>query len=201
MLHSAEQVNYSCVPVVSHIFVTEPSSEVADFVKNDRRIALWDAFQLYHYVRFLASGRILVGGEESPGTIRGQVLDPADESIQKLYWWTSKHHKFTIPPIEHAWKASLVLPADGLPFLSFKQYKENTLIRAVTDGIPFAFVLARIVAELIENHAHPLAQIMSYKRKMPLEAKLLSLLPDLPALREPGYQAAFALLRLHDLLP
>lgn len=189
-----------CIPVTSHILVTEPSQAIADTFCKNNRIALWDSTQLYHYLRYLPSGRLLVGGEESPGVVPGQVLDATDRHIQELYRWAAKHHKIALPKIEHCWKASLILPADGLPLLKLKQFNESMLIAAVTDGIPFALVLGRITAELLVNQEHQLSEIMGRSRPMPLAARMLSLLPALPELRQVVYKLAFGLLKLKDLL-
>jgi len=189
-----------CIPVVSHILVTEPSDKIAEFVKETHRIAMWDSLRLYHYVRYLPSGRVLVGGEESPGVIPPTVLGADDPNIQRLYDWARRHHKVPLPPIEHCWKASLMLPADGLPFLQLRRFNESLLIGAITDGIPFAFVLGRVIAGLIEDLKHPLSEIFSRRRAMPADARLLSLLPSAPAIRKPALNLAFAAMRLGDLI-
>src|SRR5262249_39461684 len=58
-----------CVPVSSHILVTESSHDIANMLKDTNCIALWDSLQLYHYVRYLANGRVLIGGEEVCGAL------------------------------------------------------------------------------------------------------------------------------------
>jgi glycine/D-amino acid oxidase-like deaminating enzyme len=188
-----------CVPVSSHILVTGSSYDIADMLKDTNCIALWDSLQLYHYVRYLPNGRVLIGGAEECGALPNVELTGDDPSIKKMHEWGSELHKLTLPPVEYAWRASLSLPADGLPFLKLRLFNddENFLISAVTDGMPFAFLLGTVVGSLLETGVHPVAQILSHRRPLPSEARLLSLLPS-DGLRSLAHRAAFAAMRLKD---
>ncbi len=188
-----------CVPVSSHILVTESSYDIADMVKNTNCIALWDSLQLYHYVRYLPNGRVLIGGEEECGALPNVELPADDPAIKKMHEWGSELHKVTLPPVEFAWRGSLSLPADGLPFLKLRLFNddENFLISAITDGMPFAFLLGTVVARLVETGEHPVAQVLSHRRPLPSDARLLSLLPS-DGLRSLAHRAAFAAMRLKD---
>ena len=188
------------IPITSRILVTKPTEEIADALPRTARLALWDSLQLYHYLRYLPSGQILVGGAESLGCAPSRQLDKTDPGIQRLYRWAAAHHKFKLPPIEHCWQASLALPADGLPLLRMRQIKENMLAAAVTDGIPFAFVLGRVIAALIDSREHPVARMLSERRRFPLPVRLLSLLPDPSLVRALTCHLAFSALRVKDSL-
>jgi glycine/D-amino acid oxidase-like deaminating enzyme len=188
------------VPVTGHVLVTAPSQDFADFVKSTNRIAAWDSLHLYHYIRYLADGRVLIGGEESPGICRNTALDVSNPSIANLYSWGQKHHAKNLPPVEFAWKASLNIPADGLPAFKLKTKGDNILIGAVTDGIPFAFVLGAVVAQLIETGEHPLSRLLSHRRPAPAPARMLSMLPEGP-IRNLALTAAFSGMNVMDSLP
>jgi gamma-glutamylputrescine oxidase len=185
------------VPVTGHVLVTEPSDQFRDFVKSSGRIAAWDSLHLYHYWRYLPDGRLLVGGEESPGSCRNTAVANDDPAISRLHHWAQAHHSKKLPPVENAWKASLSIPADGMPAFKLKMMGENLLIGAVTDGIPFAFVLGSVIAQLIETGEHPLSRLLSHGRPLPTPAKMLSLLPEGP-IRERALAAAFTGMRLLD---
>ncbi len=186
------------VPVVGHVFVTEPSAHFAELLSKGGPIALWDSLQLYHYVRYLPDGRLLVGGEEIPGTVPGTVLSASDPHIQKLYRWAQEHHSVKLPPIAHCWKATLVLPADGLPLIKVRRLQDNFLISAVTDGLPSGMLLGTTVAQIINSGTVEVAEMLSNKRHLVLTAKLLKALPALKPLRKLAFRLVFAALRLRD---
>jgi glycine/D-amino acid oxidase-like deaminating enzyme len=188
------------VPVTGHVLVTAPSDEFTDFVKNTNRIAAWDSLHLYHYIRYFNDGRILIGGEESPGITKNTALDTGDSAIRRLHAWAQKHHRKTLPPAEFAWRASLSIPADGLPAFKLKTKGDNLLIGAVTDGIPFAFVLGAVIAQLIQTGEHPLSRLLSHRRPAPAPARMLSMLPEGP-IRSAALKAAFAGMNALDALP
>jgi len=188
------------VPVVGHVFVTEPSEYFADLVRNGGPVALWDTLQLYHYVRYLPDGRILVGGEETPGVVPGTVLDASDGHIQKLYQWAQDHHVHKLPAIQHCWKASLVVPADGLPLVKFRRLQNNFLVSAVTDGLPFGMLLGITVARCLRTGSAQPVHMLSNRRRLALAAKLLQALPVGDSIRGLACKAAFAVLRLWDAL-
>lgn len=194
----SQELDRLLVPVVGHVFVTEPSPIIADMVARGGPIALWDSIQLYHYFRYLPDGRMLVGGEEIPGVVPGTVLTPSDPHIQRLYQWAQQHHTFQLPPLAHCWRASLVLPADGLPLIKYRRIGNNALVSAVTDGLPFGLLMGDIVARAIKNGAEDVDQALRNSRRLVLAAKLLKLLPSAKLVRNLAYKVAFAAMRIKD---
>jgi glycine/D-amino acid oxidase-like deaminating enzyme len=186
------------VPVVGHVLVTEPSEYFAELVRNGGPVALWDTLQLYHYVRYLPDGRVLVGGEETPGVVPGTVLDASDAHIQKLYQWAQDHHVHALPPIQHCWKASLVVPADGLPLVKFRRLNNNFLVSAVTDGLPFGMLLGIKVARSLRTGSAEPVHMLSNRRKLVWTAKVLQALPVGEWVRALACKAAFVFLRAWD---
>lgn len=189
------------IPVTAHAIVTEPSEYFAEFVARGGPIALWDSLQLYHYVRYLPDGRVLMGGEETPGVVPGTVLKATDPHIQKLYQWAQQHHTVDLPPIQHCWKASLVVPADGLPMIKVRRINDSFLVSAVTDGLPFGMLLGSIISyTLSTGQEEQLEQLLSYRRRPALSARLLSWLPSAKPVRAFAHMVAFAALKLQDRL-
>jgi len=187
-----------CVPVTSHVLVTERSDEIAKMVKESQRIAMWDTLELYHYVRYLPDGRVLVGGADEPGSTPGQALNPSHPRIQELYAWAKRRHKVKLPEIACAWRASLTVPADGLPLLKVKTVEEGLLASVVTDGIPGAFLLGNIVSRLVREGEHPIAKLIASNRKLPADVSLLALTPSGSPLRDALLKAGFARLAFKD---
>jgi glycine/D-amino acid oxidase-like deaminating enzyme len=194
----SKELSRLVVPVVGHVLVTEPSQHFAALANNSGTIALWDSKQLYHYIRYLPDGRVLVGGEETPGVVPGQVLEASDPHIQKLYQWAREHHTAELPPIQYCWKASLVLPADGLPMVKFDRIGDNVLISAVTDGLPFGMLLGSLVSQSLQDGGNPLPPMLSSDRRLVPAARLLQALPGGQAARNLALRMAFAFLRFWD---
>ena len=188
------------VPAVSHVLVTEPSPELLKLSRETGVINIWDSSELYHYGRILSDGRLLVGGEETPGVVASSALPASDPYIQRLYNWAQEHYIGKLPPISCAWRASLVIPADGLPLLKVHQIGDSLLISAITDGIPFGLLLGKVIARAIQSRGADIDQLLSYTRRRVMKARLLSLLPKTGRVRALSLQAAFTFLRLWDAL-
>jgi glycine/D-amino acid oxidase-like deaminating enzyme len=188
------------VPAVSHVLVTEPSEALLQLSRETGVINIWDSSELYRYGRILADGRLLIGGEETPGVVPSSSLPVDDPYIQRLYSWATKHYNGKLPPISCAWRASLVIPADGLPLLKVHKIHESLLISAITDGIPFGLLLGKVIARAIESKGADVDQLLSYTRRRVMKARLLSLLPKSGRVRNLSLEAAFTFLRIWDAL-
>lgn len=187
------------IPANGHIFVTKP---IESDSLSRQCINFWDSLQLYHYGRYLPDNRILVGGMDAPGFIPNTALAPDDSQIRKLYAWAQEHHAIALPPIEHAWRASLTVPFDGMPVLASRQLaNNNTLIAAVTDGIPSALMLGQAILELIDQQESQLHSLFSHKRRLSLAGQVLSKVPTQSFASKFVHNAAFAALALWDALP
>lgn len=199
-------ISKQLVPVTGYVFVTEPSEEIARLVSETGNIAMWDTLELYHYVRYLPDGRVLVGGEELAGATPFTALAPSDAHIRRLYQWAQSRHAVKLPPIQHCWKASLIIPVDGLPLMKVRKEGENLLVSAVTDGLPAGLMLGRAVADVVfcgggdsdVQKQAKLFELLSRTRKLGLESKMLALLPNWRSLRTLSYRIAFAMLRILD---
>lgn len=189
------------VPVRGDIIVTAPSAEVAGIVRDEGAIAMWDTYQmLYVYMRYLPDGRILAGGADSPGTGEPQIKSAGDENIKRLHAVIASRHNFPIPPVDCAWQASFSLPADGLPILKQNRHGANCLVIASTDGLPSGMLLGEVIADIMAGRKNELLPMLEEQRKRSLDARLLSLVPNLPALRNLSLKLVFMAMRLKDIL-
>lgn len=194
------RLNRLLIPVIGHILVTKPCEAVAQLPAKHGVIAAWDSLNLYHYVRYLSDGRMLIGGEELPGAIAGVPLTADDPHVARLHLWARKHHSFPVPEVESAWRASLIFPGDGMPLVQNRVIGGCPVVTLVTDGLPFAFALAAGIARRLTEGDDWLTVALSEKRRMNLEARLLSLLPQNRTLRAAAHQMAFAFMHLVDRL-
>jgi len=193
-----DELSRLLVPVVNHVFVTEPHPEIKAMA-DEGIINGWDSQMIYHYWRNLPDGRLLVGGADDPGVVKAHAVTSDNAEVQKLYAWAQKHHNFTLPPIQYAWKAGLVIPVDGLPLLKIeKRANGGCLVSAITDGFAFALLLGNVVAGAITSDQHDFDKMLSFSRHRVLEARLLSWLPKKGLLRTWGLKAGFAFFRLQD---
>jgi glycine/D-amino acid oxidase-like deaminating enzyme len=188
------------LPVTGHVLVTEPSVQVQELMSSTNVVALWDSLILYHYVRYLPDGRILIGGEDLPESTRPTVLDTSDKHIQDLYAWAQRIHNFPLPAIQSCWRASMVIPFDGMPVLAQEQIGAGSLLEVVTDGLPGSLLLADTVADILSGRENRIASILSPMRKTNLPAKMFSLFPPDTLIRKLACKMAFAAFRLKDAL-
>lgn len=189
------------VPVRGDIIVTAPSADVARIVRDEGAIAMWDTYQmLYVYMRYLPDGRILAGGADSPGTGEPLLKSAKDENIKRLHAVIARRHNFPIPPVDCAWQASFSLPADGLPLLKRVEHGANNLVIASTDGLPSGMLLGEVIADIMAGRKNDLMPMLEEQRKRSLEARLLSLMPDIPVLRNFALKLVFTGMRLKDIL-
>ncbi len=186
------------VPVIGHVLITEPSQAIAEMSAKHGVIASWDSLHLYHYARYLADGRMLVGGEELPGAIPGVCVPADDAHVRRLHQWAQQHHNFVVPKVQHAWRASLIFPGDGMPLVQQRQIGGCPVVTVVTDGLPFAFALGAGVARKFCEGEDWLTDALSDKRRMTWQARLLSWLPPVRALRTLAHRLAFAAFKVID---
>jgi glycine/D-amino acid oxidase-like deaminating enzyme len=190
------------IGVSGHILVTAPSPAVQQLCHEGGTIALWDTARLYRYVRYLDDGRMLVGGEETPGCAKGTALPASDAAIQRLYRWAQEHHNFPLPPVEVAWRASLAVPAAGLPLLELTEAGGHWLISAVTDGLPSGMVLGETLHQLLDGDRRLGESLLKLfcQRRQDFSERLLSLVPTWKPLRKLVTRLAFAAMKLLDMV-
>lgn len=195
----AASINRQLVPVKGDLIVTEPCAEVAKLAAEGT-IAMWDTYQmLYTYLRYLPDGRILAGGADSPGVSAPRILDAQEDGVKRLHAVIQSRHTFKLPPVEHAWRASFSLPADGLPLVKQLNYGDNKLVVVSTDGLPSGMLLGDVITNLIENRQDSLMEMLKHDRKPSLSARMLSLLPNVPTLRNTALKLVFFGMRLKDI--
>lgn len=192
-----KRINSFLIPVTGHVIVTEPSAHISQMAGRGI-IAAWDSVQLYHYVRYMQDGRMLIGGEEQPGIIPPQKMDAGKQEFRNLMRWAQRHHKFEIPEIQHAWRATLIVPADGLPFVQTRERDGSRIISVVTDGLPFAVTLADCIAGLVQTGSHWLTEPLSPQRRMPLAAQMASLVPRNKWIKSLIHKLTFKAIELYD---
>jgi|GEM_PF-1458892 Glycine/D-amino acid oxidases (deaminating) len=200
--HFDSSIRRRSIPVIGCVMVTEPSEHVRRMIKDNGTIALWDSLRLYHYVHYLPDGRILVGGGEAPGVTPHKALDSNDAAVRELWQWASAHHQFAIPPVQSAWRASLVIPSDGLPLIGIEANGQSSKILAMTDGLPFGLLLARLIAQRLTGKENqetaPLLDILSRRTPIDMVGKMLALLPDVPFVRNLALRIGITAAKIAD---
>lgn len=192
-------INRQLVPVKGDLIVTQPCQEVATLARNGT-IAMWDTYQmLYMYWRYLPDGRILAGGADSPGVSAPRLLDAREDGVKRLHEVIQSRHKFRLPVVEHAWRASFSLPADGLPLVKQVVYGDGRLVIASTDGLPSGMLLGDVITNIVEGNDEKLMEMFKHDRKPSLSARMLSSLPNVPALRNTALKMVFFGMRWMDI--
>lgn len=186
------------LPITGHVLVTQPSVDVLNLMRSTNAVALWDSLILYHYVRYLSDGRMLIGGEDLPYASSPSILSADDKHIQALYKWAQRAHSFLLPPVETAWRASMVIPFDGMPVLAKERYGTGYLLEVVTDGLPGSFLLADTIKDVLSDKETAIASIISPERRINLMAKVFAAVPLWA--RKPICHLAFNAFKLKDSL-
>jgi len=192
-----KRINRFVIPVSGRIVVTQPSPDVARLAASGT-IAAWDSLLMYHYVRYLADGRMIIGGGEASGRVKAGSIALSDKHVQELLTWAQNSHTFPIPAAEAAWQAGLIFPADGLPFVQKKEVQGSRVVSVVTDGLPFATALAPALADVLTTGEHWLTDCLSIDRRLPIIARLAGLVPPVEPLRSLIHKATFKVVELYD---
>lgn len=200
--HFDSSIRRRSIPVIGCVAVTEPSEHVKGMLKASGTIALWDSLRLYHYVHYLPDGRILVGGGEAPGVTPHTALDGNDPAVAELLRWAQAHHQFPIPPLQSAWRASLVIPSDGLPLIRIKTNGQANEILAMTDGLPFGLLLARLIAQRLSGKQTQetalLLEVLSRRKPIDMVGTLLTFVPDVPLVRNLALRIGITAAKIAD---
>ena len=200
--HFDKSIVRRAVPISGQILVTKPSRHVRNLIENTGAVALWDSLKLYHYVRYLSDGRMLIGGGDMPGKYRNTVFDASSKVLREIRRWVEIHHNFPIEETESAWRASLVYPMDGLPLLSFSEIGGARVVQAITDGLPFGLLLGRLIAAHLNNDAkHDDIEMMTTltrERRIHCTEQLVARLPENSKVRNLAVHIGILGLKMHD---
>lgn len=148
LLKAMPHLKYVSVPYVSHMIVTEPVRGIEEKWRGE---LLWDTYEVYHYLRLLEDGRILIGGEDR------WFGEPYHGSLPG----SSRYHRRLLnklreyfPDFEitcsRGWSGYLADPIDGLPFMETR----GRVTAAIVDGLPIGWSVGQAISDrIVRNHS------------------------------------------------
>ncbi len=201
--HFDRRIKRRTIAVTGQIVVTEPSEQVKELIAKTGTIAMWDTLKFYHYVHYLADGRILIGSGDSAGRTRNTDVPHDHKSVKELWNWCQKHHAFALPPVQCAWRASLIYPLDGMPLIAARKVGRTRIIHAVTDGLPFGLLIGKALADDLcgdkSGNSRAVLDVIGERHNPGGAEALLAMLPENATVRNLAVRVGMLGLKLQDL--
>jgi glycine/D-amino acid oxidase-like deaminating enzyme len=157
------------VPFTSYIAVTEPVPPQVTERLGDS--LFWDTYEIYHYLRRLPDGRVLIGGNDSILSTFG--LSTVNQAATRLFRVLRRYFPGADLRLQAAWAGRIALPADGLPVIETRG--DRTLL--ITDGLALGWLLGSLAAERIGGKPAELDALFDADRDMGFAANLLRKAP------------------------
>lgn len=148
-------------PYQSYVLSAELEDDLGDAL-------FWDDHEPYHYIRRAASDDphlYIIGGCDHK---TGQGDE--NEAFANLEQYARK--KFRVREIRHRWSAELFEPDDGVPYIGRLPRADHLYLCTGFSGtgITWGTAAAEVIADLILQRHHPLAEVVSPSRVKPLAA-------------------------------
>jgi glycine/D-amino acid oxidase-like deaminating enzyme len=141
----------------SHILVTKPVSGIRERWNGE---LIWDTYKMYHYLRLLDDGRILIGGEDSLFARREAELKDIEKKNRHLLGKLREFFPGLKIEADFGWTGQLSYPLDGLPIIK----TEGKVTSLITDGIPFGWLVGQMAADRISKGKSELDDLYDYGR-------------------------------------
>jgi glycine/D-amino acid oxidase-like deaminating enzyme len=115
-------------------------------------VMLWDTGRPYHYARWTADHRLLLGGGDRPQVPERQRASLFERQIQAL----RRHFERLMPSlrgidIHYAWEGLFAMTPDGLPYIGpHRRYPRHLFALGYGgNGMTFGFLAARLLADWV----------------------------------------------------
>ena len=130
-------------------------------------VMLWDTARPYHYVRWTADRRLLLGGEDQPvrpGARRATQFAAATESLRDYFYQLFPALRDV--GIDTAWEGLFAMTPDGLPYIGpHRRYPRHAFALGYGgNGMTFAALAARILVEQWRGITSPDHALFAFSR-------------------------------------
>jgi len=151
----------------TYVLATEP----IDWLRRRRlglgRVMLWDTERPYHYVRWTAGHRLMLGGADHPvkqGANRSDQF--ADGTRQLREYFNALYPALADVRIETAWEGLFAMTPDSLPYIGpHRRYPRHTFALGYGgNGMTFAALAARILVEQWHGVTSPDHDLFAFNR-------------------------------------
>jgi len=182
--HLASGMRALAVPFTSYIAVTEPVS--AEVTARLGDALLWDTYEIYHYLRRLPDGRILIGGNDSILATFG--ISTINRAGGRLLTVLRRFFPGTEFRLQAAWGGRIALPPDGFPVVETNG--NRTML--ITDSLPLGWIIGRMAADRIRTGGSEYDDLFDVGRDMGIAGNLLRSLPLPRSLKIAAMRAGLA---------
>ena len=151
----------------TYVLATNPIGLLARRRLGLRKVMLWDTERPYHYVRWTADHRLLLGGADrpvKPGARREAQFAAATQALREYFF--DLFPALADAGIEGAWEGLFAMTPDGLPYLGpHRRYPRHLFALGYGgNGMTFAALAARILAEQRRGIASPDHALFAFNR-------------------------------------
>lgn len=155
----------------TYALVTNPVDDEAGLRILDaiRRILVWETARPYLYLRATGDGRLMIGGEDDDMDIPARRDARLACKTRRLL--RSVHRRFPGLRLDaaFAWAGTFAETPDGLPYFGPHPLTGDRVHYAMAyggNGITFAWIGARLIADRIDGRAHPLSPLFGFARML-----------------------------------
>jgi len=132
-----------------------------------RKVMLWDMERPYHYVRWTADSRLILGGEDL--THRRGSLTPArmKKGRERLSGFLARLDPNLVDEKpEYAWQGLFAETPDGLPYIgTHRQYPRHLFALGYGgNGITASFLAAQLLLKRYRNRPDPKERLFAFNR-------------------------------------
>jgi glycine/D-amino acid oxidase-like deaminating enzyme len=134
----------------TYALATEPLTAAARRDVGLGDVMIWDTDRPYHYARWTADGRLLVGGGDRRFVSRPRAdLQFADATRELREDFTRMFPALNQVSIEHAWEGLFAMTPDSLPYIgAHRRYPRHLFALGYGgNGMTFGFLAARLLLE------------------------------------------------------
>jgi len=150
----------------TYVLATHRASEQQRRQLGIGPIMLWDTARPYHYVRWTADRRLLLGGADrpvKPGAPRGDRT----AAIRELHqYFCARFPALDDLGIDRTWDGLFAMTPDGLPYIGrHRRYPRHTFALGYGgNGMTFAALAARILVEQWQGVRSPDHDLFAFNR-------------------------------------
>jgi glycine/D-amino acid oxidase-like deaminating enzyme len=130
-------------------------------------VMLWDTARPYHYARWTRDGRLLLGGGDRPRLPREQRARALARGARNV----REHFEELFPALRdietaYAWEGLFATTPDGLPYIGpHRSYPKHLFALGYGgNGMTFAFLAARLIAERVSGEATDDHELFAFGR-------------------------------------
>ncbi|HYE87325.1 MAG TPA: FAD-dependent oxidoreductase [Vicinamibacterales bacterium] len=151
----------------TYVLATEPIHRLARRKLGLGGVMLWDTERPYHYVRWTADHRLMLGGEDRPVKQGAKRSDQFAQGTKELRdYFNGLYPALAGIRIDTAWEGLFAMTPDSLPYIgAHRRYPHHSFALGYGgNGMTFAALAARILVEQWHGVTSPDHDLFAFNR-------------------------------------